>query len=404
MKVEVTRHTLPKSEHTIDTNEDAAGLRSDLGLFIVCDGVGTRSFSREWAQILVQHALKVPLVGIDPFEVEWWLRIAQKTYEQSTPNPATLNGHHQMKALEGAQSTFLLFRVAFSQNKSAEAQLVAFGDSCAILRRHGDQHLQWFPLSECAQFDRNPVCLPARTAKFDRDFHKGSITNWTVGENDRLVLATDAVARWIADDPKGMANPGRFDEVTGIAPADWEEFVLDRRRKGEMVDDDSTATILRFVEEGAAETLGTTAELPTDVSRQREQELRQAQESGRSDLIARAWGDGHWFKGDASALERQAANAKRISQAFKIVVEALQIAVREEGGPGSVRQKVQPVWDAHSSLLISEPCAVDLRNTLSNNFQLELFRTDPELSAEKADLLRDLIRPQGRDSKEPESR
>src|SRR5215469_6717486 len=106
MFARITRLRHWKSEHTEQTCEDASQEDPARGLFAVADGAGTTLFSGIWATILAQHFTKIPLLTDNPFEVEWWVRLAQEEYRQKRPDPSKLPYNAQQKELgQGSEST-----------------------------------------------------------------------------------------------------------------------------------------------------------------------------------------------------------------------------------------------------------------------------------------------------------
>src|SRR5215468_9454472 len=102
-----------KSERADLTScEDALQADPQRGLFCVADGAGTTLFSNIWAEILTRHFVSDPLMSIDPFEMEWWIRQAQKSYREQAPQANQLNWNARQKAAEqGAYTTLATMRI-----------------------------------------------------------------------------------------------------------------------------------------------------------------------------------------------------------------------------------------------------------------------------------------------------
>src|SRR5437762_678922 len=84
----------------LTTCEDALRADTRQGLFCVADGAGSTLFSNIWAHILVEQYQQNPLLSSDPFEMEWWIRQAQKLYRNRTPQSENLKWNARQKALE----------------------------------------------------------------------------------------------------------------------------------------------------------------------------------------------------------------------------------------------------------------------------------------------------------------
>ena len=188
-----------KSERAdITTCEDA--LRSDVrhGLFCVADGAGTTIFSNIWADILVEQFVQDPLMSSDPFEMEWWIRQAQKRYRGLAPKSDKLNWNARQKALEqGAYATLATLRFIRSDAQALAAELLVIGDSCVIIGHPGKQQIVPFPLQHAQDFDRAPYCVPSLLKNLNRHVLYAKTYEVTLSPGDILILATDAVARWI---------------------------------------------------------------------------------------------------------------------------------------------------------------------------------------------------------------
>jgi hypothetical protein len=198
-----------KSEHERSTCEDAWAADSDRGLFAVADGAGTTLFAHLWARALVQAFCELPLLSVDPFEVEWWLSRVQERYQQELPALAELPWHARQKLLrEGSHATLVTLRIVEDGPTALEAVLQAFGDSCALIQRAATGEIESFPLGSVDEFDRPPICLPSLPALFQRRFHRGSERTLTLASGDRVMLAIDAVACWIIGGANGRYAPG----------------------------------------------------------------------------------------------------------------------------------------------------------------------------------------------------
>src|SRR5205085_988053 len=104
------------------------------GLFCVADGAGSTLFSNIWADILVEQYQQDPLLSSDPFEMEWWIRQAQKRYRDLAPESEKLNWNARQKAQEqGAYSTLATLHVTHVEAQTAQAEVLVIGDSCVLV-------------------------------------------------------------------------------------------------------------------------------------------------------------------------------------------------------------------------------------------------------------------------------
>lgn len=369
MYAQVTRLQCWKSEHTDQTCEDALGLNLSHGLLTVADGVGTTLFSNIWARHLVEHFLDTPLLSDDPFEVEWWLRTAQQHFQQTLPALEGMPWNVLQKVQnEGSFSTLATVRIAASSTNPllAQAKLLVFGDSCIFLRKAGSGTILSFPLDQAAAFDQPPICLPSKLSAFNRHFQRAAALALEVAPGDILLLATDAVARWIVS----AGNAGYADQcaafmaIVAQTPASWPIFIAGCRASEAMVDDDCTAVVLHLGAEAEAgwTELGSTVVHRAEVRAWRKHAFLQAVQNQNKELAALFFGDGADLEMEGIVFpEEQRQQARAVADALR---EVLSVLRREVNGPLAL-QKVTPIWLKHASLLLDEPCAASVCKTLA---------------------------------------
>lgn len=353
MRIAIKGLQQPHSSLDTATCEDALCCDAASGLFAVADGVSTAPFSGQWARALVRAFTSVPLLSDDPFEVEWWLRRAQRTFQQQIDaQQAPASDILREQAAEGSNATLASLRFWRVSSAEAEGRCLVFGDSCLLLgRAQPALAIESFPYQQASDFDQLPRCLPSRN--FDREFHVGRHCPVPVQAGDTLILCTDAVALWILSAPTrdGDTVRGRFGRVAACRPGDWERFVADRRRAG-MRDDDATALVLRLwadgvaapegADDGPASPLGSSNGLPPNVQAERRREYAQARAERELSVAARVIGDPACSGVSASDEERQLARA---------AASAL-LAITRTVRRGTVTPaEVGAVWQRHQGAL-----------------------------------------------------
>ncbi len=367
MFAHVTELRYWKSEHSESTCEDAYGVDTTSGLFAVADGAGTTLFSDIWANILIKHYLAVPLLNTDAFEVEWWIRQAQEQFKHSVPHLQSTAWHALQKAQsQGSHSTLVTLRVIQNNDNSIKAEIFAFGDSCVIVGNLASGQVLSFPLSSLGDFEQAPICLPSKPSLFNRYFHQCSSQRVALTSSDIVVLATDAVAKWIIG-----AGAGRYTlpiealrNVSMQTPETWAAFITECRSRNEMIDDDSTALIISLYDEPCEDAvpLGVTTEHSETVRRKRKNDFLQALAARNKEQAAICAGDakdlcleGVEIKPNQFLLNRRVADALR---------EVLHVLRQEMNSPQG-RAKVESIWQQHATLLQEEVCAENLRLTLA---------------------------------------
>ena len=366
MFAHITQLRYWKSEHEEATCEDACSADCARGLFAVADGAGTTLFSNIWAEILAAFFVEVPLLSEDPFEVEWWVRQVQGRYKQREPVLAQImwNAWQKMQS-QGSHATLATLRIARSEQAAAQAELLVFGDSCVLIHKAGAEQVESFPLKQVADFDRAPICIPSKSTLFNRYFHRCTRRSITLEAGDSVMLATDAVARWIVSGGAGRYTPREaFEAVSNQTVHSWPSFVQLCRELHGMVDDDSTVLLLGLQDEEIANAcqLGTTAEHSHEQREQRKCAFERAVEEQNRELAAIAYGDGIDL-----ALEgvyppqEEIDRARQVADALREIRDVLR---RELNGPAVVA-RVGTVWAKYAALLETEPCAAGLRQVLA---------------------------------------
>ena len=359
-----------KSERAdITTCEDASRADMQRGLFCVADGAGTTLFSNIWADILVNHFIHDPLAGIDLFEMEWWIRQAQKRYRERAPQLDTLNWNARQKAAEqGAYSTLATLRIVRSAEQTATAELLVIGDSCVIIGQQRQEKILAFPLLHSTDFDRAPYCVPALLKNLNRKTLYARQREVTLAPGDTIILATDAVARWIiAGGTSGQEGQSwqAFQEVASKqTDSEWRAFIDNCRANQSIVDDDSTALIIRLSANGPdGAQLGHDSAPGQQTIEARLAEFKQARADDNKELIAILYGDGHMLQSAGIMLsEEEKTRARVVADALREVLQAMREAVKTP----NFAAKMESVWWQYADLLMDEPCAETVRKTLAN--------------------------------------
>ncbi len=367
MLAQVTTLRYWKSEHSEETCEDASGENTEAGLFAVADGVGTTLFSDAWANFLVRHYLHIPLLSNDPFEVEWWIRLAQEQFKHEFPINDNMAWNAQQKIQsQGSYTTLATLRFSASDVTHTDANVLVFGDSCVLVSNLAVEHIFSFPLRQAEEFERAPICIPSKPGAFNRYFHQCHVTSITLAPPDVVVIATDAVAKWIVSAGGGRYSDKRkaFQEVVQQTTASWPNFIQECRANKEMVDDDSTALIVALFPDTASQgiTLGTTTSHSQPVRESRKQEFMRFLKEQNKERAAICFGDGTDLLAEGVQVSSgDMLSARKIADAQREVLAIL----RQEINNPNVVAIMTPVWQKYAYLLYPEPCAENIRKTLS---------------------------------------
>ncbi|AFM24805.1 protein phosphatase 2C domain-containing protein [Desulfomonile tiedjei] len=237
--------SVPKYSET--QNEDSWGADTCTGLIAIADGVGTASYSREWAEVLVSGFVGGQLAipesvalfenQLGPLRNQWWgmvpwERLAQKGYP------------YDWKAKQGGFSTFLGLKI---QNGGWSA--FAIGDcNLFVVTYDANYRISW-PASSDADFGNTPVSI--RSVKFGRSndphsdknvFHALQKHESRLESGDCIVLCTDALSAFL------LANKNRSELWWTLLSFDdsqenFAEWIGLLRREG-LKNDDTTAVVI----------------------------------------------------------------------------------------------------------------------------------------------------------------
>jgi hypothetical protein len=356
-----------KSEHTDETCEDALNEHISQGLFAVADGAGTTLFADAWADFLVRYFLHTPLLSNNPFEVEWWIRLAQEQFKHTFPITPNLSWNAQQKtSSQGSYSTLATLRIRSSDPEHATGEALALGDTCVFLNSPVRDLLFSFPLTRAEEFAQAPICLPSKMGAFNRYFHRAQLAPLDFVPGDTLVIATDAVAKWLISAGNACySNPQEAFLNLSLQTSDtWPAFIEERRASQDIVDDDSSALLITFFADGSPSgiPLGAITLHSQPVRDQRKQAFYQARDNNHKEQIAIIFGDGQdLLAEDVTLSPGDLQLARRVADAFREVLAML----RQEVNNPNVVAIMTPLWQKHAHLLYNEPCAANVRTTLA---------------------------------------
>lgn len=370
MFAHVTNLRYWKSERAdITTCEDASQADPRRGVFCVADGAGTTLFSNIWAGILVEHFVRDPLVGTDLFEMEWWIRQAQKRYREKAPQADKLGIFARQKAAEqGAYATLATLRFIHCEEQAATAELLAIGDSCALIGQPRQQKLTPFPLLHADDFDRAPYCVPALLKNLSRKMLYAKRQEVTLEPGAIVILATDAVARWIisggASGEESKAWHAFMEVASKQTDDDWRTFIDACRANQSMVDDDSTALVVQLRQEGPEDERITENDTPRpEMLALRKEEFARALAENNKELVAISYGDGRMLNSAGIFLaDADITRAREVADALRDVLQTMRDSVNST----NFAAKLEPTWWRHASLLMEEPCAENIRKSLAS--------------------------------------
>ncbi len=215
---------LPRRGNAADEYEDA--FTSDLaaGRFAVADGASESSFAGLWARLLVEGFVH-PTPG--------WLAAARQAWAARVDGQP-LPWYAEAKRDDGAFATFVGLVIA-----DGRWHAMAVGDAC-LFHTRGDRLLAAFPLGRSSDFGNRPRLIGSRPpANPANEAHTEGGGEWEAG--DHFLLMTDALAQWFLRRHEANGRPWEELNLEDTAFAEW---VSERRRRGELRNDDVTVMMI----------------------------------------------------------------------------------------------------------------------------------------------------------------
>ena len=196
----------------------------------VADGATEASFSKVWANLLVQiycqgklNDEKQLIRNLPPLQKYWYAQIAKKP----------LPWYAQEKLQRGAFSTLLGFTL-----RENHYEFIAMGDSC-LFHIRGDKLENCFPLEHSEQFNNRPFLLSSVAAP-NEDIAQHIVYKqalpWQSG--DEFYLMTDALACWFLQAYEKKRKP--WIRMRSFKASHFETLIANLRNTKLLHNDDVT--------------------------------------------------------------------------------------------------------------------------------------------------------------------
>ncbi len=233
------------------SSEDACAISQDGTRLVISDGVSQSSLPRPWAAMLVQKWVENPIFSSDPSQWQDWLddpREAWKIWvaeewikhineyraKKGEPPRDKRSIEPAIKEViaEGASATFLGVELDRQQQT---VRALAIGDSCMFLLHSQSRRYDSFPLRDPSEFGNLPHQIGSsggRAGRFEE-------TLLTYSSGDILVLATDAISKWLMESLNSDFN-STLGVLEGLNSHNFRRFVEQAWDKGHIEHDDVT--------------------------------------------------------------------------------------------------------------------------------------------------------------------
>ena len=235
--------------------EDALAADPDAGRFAVADGATGSAFADSWAKLLVERFAASDDPDLAPWAPSWIGAVRESWREDVQWQLAVDFGDSEPPwyvedaQRQGALATFLGLVIKANEDRY-RWRATAVGDTCLFHTRDGEL-LRSFPIEDTKDFNNYPALLGSCA---DSGAADGPSIEGTAQPNDRLWLATDALAEWCLGEKEAGRGPWQSLEWllqpagTDERFASWIERLRSERR---LKNDDVTLVIVTLC--GAAE-------------------------------------------------------------------------------------------------------------------------------------------------------
>lgn len=245
----ITR-TIPKDGMLPDENEDTFLISENKLIFAIADGATESSFSKQWANYLVEDFVSKHNTYLNNDAVLPCKKI-QALIEEMILNKK-LPWYAEEKAKMGANSAFL--GIAFNHSPETmeiEWQACALGD-CNLFIIRNNSLIHTFPIINSNEFSNHP-CLINSQMKFQ--YQKNYPFKTSKGKlikGDIFFLMTDAIAKWFLESIENMGPNSKDDtplKIIDFMISNEENFAkttMELRESKKLRNDDTTIVKISF--------------------------------------------------------------------------------------------------------------------------------------------------------------
>jgi hypothetical protein len=216
-------------------NEDRWRASDDGAICAVSDGASVSFDSAPWAEVLTRRFIEDQQVSRE------WLEVAAKEYAAAYDRDA-MPWMHQAAFDRGSFATLL--GIVFSSD-GANARAFAAGDSLLVFI-DGSEVVRTIPYVKPEEFDSSPRLISTSMIE-NRWLDEEALTdawydlNLSAHSAPLFLLLTDAIGRWLLDEPSGE----RISVLLGIDDEQAFASFVDRERgEGRLRRDDTTMVVI----------------------------------------------------------------------------------------------------------------------------------------------------------------
>lgn len=236
----INKFKTSKRGNSQEEYEDAYDISEDNSKIAISDGATEASFSKEWAQILVEYFVNNPVESI----TSEWLEEPYSIFYAKV-DMSKLPWHAQYKIIE--QGSYATLTGVYIDIEGESFTSISIGDSCLFWIDGSGAHA--FPFRSAEEFNSRPYLintLKHNNVELNNEAYQKVIQyKFDLGIT-RLYLATDALSCWFVKEYCSNREPWRT--LDGLT--EESEFInlIDKLRdSGDLKNDDVTLIIVEVI-------------------------------------------------------------------------------------------------------------------------------------------------------------
>ena len=238
--------------------EDAAAFNAVSGFAAVSDGV-TSNTSRSdlFSDALVRHFVQGEFYLEKPEErKKWWDICVREWGVQTFRLIPSMSPEEQSQRDAGSGATFIGFWI--DPNKGG--YLYSIGD-CYGFWFDGNIHTQTFP--ESTDFNNSPATVNTLQ---EQSTEKLTVISFEILPGNMLALCSDALANFLLSQKPWETQPDFWKQMEAMNDSDFGKWSETRKAAGELIDDDYTLLLLRFLPMTLSERVSKVVGIKTDIA------------------------------------------------------------------------------------------------------------------------------------------
>ena len=234
--------SIKKKSRNEDLNQDAYAMNLGKEVFVIADGVSTQPASELWSKILVEKFIENSINLKEQNLIHSWLDNIRKEslpeFQKYSSEKIKSEFIKDRLEEEGGATTFLAGEIDRKEGK--KLHVFAVGDSNLFILRK-NRIIDSFPIELSGTFSGRTNAI--FSVKKNDENESFSSKTFQLIKNDIIILATDALAKWITDSTNLGQKP--WNKILKNKNS-IEKFIDELRVKNKIDDDDTTCMILQI--------------------------------------------------------------------------------------------------------------------------------------------------------------